>query len=175
MNTSAHSLHSSYRESLLEHLFAGEIMRHLWLSDFKRLEVLKPQVDDGGYDLVLETASVVRHIQLKATFKGSKVSRFNIHTALASKPSGCVVVLKFDPETLDLGPFYWFGGLPKKPLPDLTEFPIAKHTKGNAEGIKNLRANIRVVPLSRFCEVATIEELSVKLFGDEAGDVDSSS
>ena len=172
MNTSAHSLHSSYRESLLEHLFAGEIMRHLWLSGVKRLEVLKPQVDDGGYDLVLETAKVVRHIQLKATFQGSKVSRFSINTALGSKPSGCVVVLKFDPRTLDLGPFYWFGGLPAKPLPDLNEFPIAKHTKGNAEGIKNLRASIRVVPLSRFQEVAKIEDLSVKLFGDEGANVD---
>lgn len=175
MSSSSHSLRSSYRESLLEHLFAGEIMRHLWLSGVNRLEVLKPQVDDGGYDLVMETASVVRHIQLKATFQGSKVSRFSINTALASKPSGCVVVLKFDPKTLQLGPFYWFGGLPKKPLPDLNEFPVAKHTKGNAEGIKNLRANIRVVPLSRFQEVAKIEELSVKMFGDEVGDVDSGS
>jgi hypothetical protein len=39
---------------LLEHLFAGEVMRHVWLSGIKRLEILKPQVDDGGYDLVLE-------------------------------------------------------------------------------------------------------------------------
>jgi hypothetical protein len=49
-----HSLLSSYREMVLEHLFSGEVMRHVWLSGIKRLEVLKPQVDDGGYDLVLE-------------------------------------------------------------------------------------------------------------------------
>lgn len=166
MNTSTHSLHSSYRESLLEHLFAGEIMRHLWVSGFKRLEVLKPQVDDGGYDLVLETASVVRHIQLKATFKGSKVRRFNINTGLATKPSGCVVCLQFEETSLDLGPFYWFGGLPNERLPELNGFPVASHTKGNSEGIKNPRPNIRVVPLSAFDPVNNIGQLSVKLFGD---------
>jgi hypothetical protein len=48
-----HNLLSSYREMLLEHLFAGEVMRHVWLSGIKRLEILKPQVDDGGYDIVL--------------------------------------------------------------------------------------------------------------------------
>lgn len=41
-------------------------MRHVWLSGLRRLEVLKPQVDDGGYDLVLEAANVARHIQLEA-------------------------------------------------------------------------------------------------------------
>ena len=48
-----HSLLSSYREALLEHLFSGEIMRHVWLSPLKRLEIHEAQVDDGGYDLVL--------------------------------------------------------------------------------------------------------------------------
>lgn len=59
MTTTEHSLLSSYREVLLEHLFAGEVMRHLWISGTKRLEMLKPQVDDGGYDLVLEANAAV--------------------------------------------------------------------------------------------------------------------
>jgi len=151
---------------LLEHLFAGEVMRHVWFSPVKRLEFLKPQVDDGGYDLVLETTSIVRHIQLKATFRGSTVRRFNVNAGLAAKPSGCVVCLLFDDKTLNLGPFYWFGGAPNEPLPDLTAFPIAKHTKGNAQGIKNLRPNLRVVPLSAFVSVPTIRQLAVKFFGD---------
>ena len=65
-----HSLRSSHREALLEHLFAGEIMRRLWICGEWRLEVLKPQVDDGGYDLVLEANNIVRHIQMKASFTG---------------------------------------------------------------------------------------------------------
>ena len=62
--TSTHSIRSSHREALIEHLFAGEIMKRLWLAGIARVEVLKPQVDDGGYDLVLEANSIVRHVQL---------------------------------------------------------------------------------------------------------------
>jgi hypothetical protein len=63
-----HSLRSFHREALFEHLFAGEIMRRLWIRGERRLEVLKPQVDDGGYDLVLEANGVVRDVQMKASF-----------------------------------------------------------------------------------------------------------
>lgn len=140
-------------------------MRHVWLSGVKRLEVLKPQVDDGGYDLVLETTSIVRHIQLKATFKGSTVRRFTVNSGLARKPSGCVICLQFDQETLDLGPFYWFGAGPGQPLPELTSFPVAKHTKGNAQGLKALRPNLRTLPLSAFDRVPSIPKLAEKLFG----------
>lgn len=71
LTATEHSLYSSYREALLEHLFAGEIMRHLWLRGNVRIETLKPQVDDCGYDLVLEANGVVRHVQLKASHTGS--------------------------------------------------------------------------------------------------------
>lgn len=159
------SLLSSYREMLLEHLFAGEVMRHVWLSGIKRLEILKPQVDDGGYDLVLEGNTVVRHVQLKGTFRGSKVQRFNINSGLAAKPSGCVVVLLFDPKTLDLGPYLWLGGKPGQRLPDLSGYRIAKHTKGNAKGVKLERPKIRVVPRSAFEPAEKIADLAVRLFG----------
>ena len=162
---SDHSLLSSYREMLLEHLFAGEVMRHVWLSGIKRLEILKPQVDDGGYDLVLEGNSIVRHVQLKATFRGSTVARFNVNTGLAVKPSGCVVVMLFEPQTLELGPFLWFGAPPGQPLPDLRCYPIAKHTKGNAQGIKLQRPNLRVIPRSAFETAATVADLVERLFG----------
>ena len=41
LSTADHSRHSSYREMLLEHLFVGEVMRHVWVSGGKRLEILK--------------------------------------------------------------------------------------------------------------------------------------
>jgi hypothetical protein len=56
------SIDSSYREMLLEHLFAGAVMSHLWLDGVRRLELLKPQADDAGYRLVLEAGNVVRHV-----------------------------------------------------------------------------------------------------------------
>ncbi|MDQ7839462.1 MAG: hypothetical protein RDU83_00365 [bacterium] len=160
-----HSLLSSYREMLLEHLFAGEVMRHVWLSGVKRLEILKPQVDDGGYDLVLEGNNVVRHVQLKATFRGSKVARFNVNTGLATKPNGCIVVMLFEPQTLALGPFLWFGGPPGEPLPDLSGYPTGKHTKGNARGVKLQRPRLRMLPRSAFQQLASITEVADHLFG----------
>jgi hypothetical protein len=175
MSSTEHSLLSSYRESLLEHLFAGEVMRYVWLSGLRRLEVLKPQVDDGGYDLVLEAGNSVRHVQLKATFKGSTVNTFKVNLGLAGKPSGCVVCMLFAPETLALGPFYWFGGTPGEKLPDLTRFKTAKHTKANSLGVKTERPNLRVVPLSAFTKVPDIASLAELLFGQAllARDVDT--
>jgi hypothetical protein len=106
-----HSLYSSQREILLEHLFTGEVMQRLWLRGIYDLEVLKPQVDDAGYDLVFETASTVRHVQLKSTKRNSSLGGVNVSLRLAFKPSGCVIIIEFD-DTLVLGPFYWFGAAP---------------------------------------------------------------
>jgi hypothetical protein len=160
----SHSLRSSHRESLLEHLFAGEVMKNLWQRGDWRLEVLKPQVDEGGYDLVLEANDCVRHIQLKSSYRGSTVRDVKLNVLLGQKPSGCVLFLWFDPKTLDLGPFAFFGGAPGNKLPDLGGMKVAKHTKGNAQGLKAERPNIRVVPLSRFTALATINDVVEKLF-----------
>lgn len=160
-----HSDRSSHREALLEHLFAGEVMKHLWKRGDWRLEILKPQVDDGGYDLVLEANAIIRHVQLKASFRDSTVNQTNINMALAAKPSGCVVFLWFDQDTLDLGPFAFFGAEPGKPLPDISAFKTAKHTKANALGVKGERTNIRTIRLSQFEKVQTIDQIVTRLFG----------
>jgi hypothetical protein len=117
MTASEHNLFSAYREVLLEHLFAGEVMRHLWLRGNVRIEILKPQVDDSGYDLVLEANGVIRHVQLKSSHQHSTTADTKVSLHLARKPSGCVVWLLFDPATLQLGPYLWFGGQPGQPLP----------------------------------------------------------
>jgi hypothetical protein len=161
---SEHSLFSRYRESLLEHLLCGEIMRHLWLRGFARVEMLKPQVDDAGYDLVLEANRVVRHVQLKSSHIGSSTSDAKVGLALASKPSGCVVWLWFDPANLNIEHFLWFGAAPGAPLPDISRFKVAKHTKGNAQGVKLDRPNVRVVPKNTFERIPSVSELIERLF-----------
>ena len=165
LSASADSIYSSYREMLIEHLFAGEVMRHLWLSGNVRMEVLKPQVDDGGYDLVLEAKDVVRHVQLKASHSRAATSRVNLSLALARRPSGCAVWIVFDHETLDLGPYRWFGGAPGQPLPDIEQFPVAKHTKANSQGLKGDRPGLRSVPLKAFERVPDTAALVDRLFG----------
>jgi hypothetical protein len=50
----AHYTESSARENLIEHVFLGELLRGLWRKNVRDLEVLRPEVDSGGYDLALE-------------------------------------------------------------------------------------------------------------------------
>jgi len=159
-----HSLNSSFREKLIEHLFIGELLKLSWLNNEYSLEVSKPEVDNSGYDLIIEAKGILRHIQLKSVFVGAKTSRQNIHVSLAEKQSGCVVWVYFNKNNLGLGPFLFFGGKPGETLPDLSNLKIAKHTKGDAEGFKAERPNIRTVNKGNFTSYETIEELYKILF-----------
>lgn len=163
------TLHSSRREKLVEHVFVGEVLRHFWRGGVHEVDVLRAETDAGGYDIVVEVGSVARHIQLKSSAIGSTTSRQKINVALGAKLGGCVVWVMFDPLTIELGPFLWFGAKPGMPLPDITHFPIAKHTKGNAKGEKVERKNIRVLNKGKFEKVESIAGVVEKLFGAQVG------
>ncbi len=62
-----HSLYSSLREGMLEHLFVGGIMRKLWLLGVRDFDVLRPITDAAGYDIVLSAGGAIRHVQLKSS------------------------------------------------------------------------------------------------------------
>lgn len=116
-----HTENSSYREKLVEHLFVAELLKFSWLHHDCSMEVAKPEVDNSGYDLIVEAKGVVRHIQLKTSIVGGKTAFQKIHTKLAEKPSGCVVWIYVDEGTLRLGPFLYFGAEAGKPLPSLAD------------------------------------------------------
>ena len=159
------TLHSSRREKLVEHAFVGDVLRTLWCRGVHEVDVLRAETDAAGYDIVIEVGSVARHIQLKSSARSAKTSRQKVHLALGQKRSGCVLWVMFDSSTMELGPFLWFGGTPGKPLPDITGFPVAKHTKGNAQGAKAERKNIRVINKGQFTKVESISGVIKKLFG----------
>lgn len=159
-----HYLNSSYRERLIEHLFVGELLKLSWRNKDFSLEVSKPEVDNSGYDLIIEANGMLRHVQLKAAFVGSKTARQNVHISLAKKQSGCIVWVYFDQDTLELGPFLFFGANPGEPLPDISGKKVAKHTKGDADGFKAERPNIRIINLGDFKNYKTINELYHALF-----------
>src|SRR5690348_14610471 len=115
----AHYMASSLKEKIIDHLFVGGLLRVLWRAGRRRVEVLRAEVDCAGYDLMVETDGIARHIQLKSSYRGAKTAVVPINMSLAQKPSGCVLWVQFDPKTLDLGPFHWFGGAPGEPLPPL--------------------------------------------------------
>ena len=155
---------STQRELLIEHLFVGELMKAMWRRGLSNVEVSKPQADNNGYDLVLETGKVIRHVQLKSSHRLAKTANVKVHLALESKPSGCVIWVRFEPQTLELGPFLWFGGRPGHQLPSLSSYPVAKHTKGDSTGFKAERPNLRVVRKSSFTRLDSIEEVIDRLF-----------
>lgn len=161
MKASAHYVHATLRERIVEHVFVGDALRRLWQLGVTDVEILRSEFDAGGYDLVMSHRDVVRHIQFKTIMVGGKAA----HTKVSmEKPSGCVVWIMLSPE-LKLEAYLWFGGHPGKSLPDVRKMKVAKHTKGNAKGIKAERPNLRIVPRSQFEKLGTLDELLGRLFG----------
>ena len=161
-------IHSSRRENLIEHLFIGEILRYLWLAGYQDVDVLRAETDAGGYDVVIEANSVIRHIQLKSSALKATTSSQKVHEELWRKPSGCVIWVRFDPESMAIDHYRWHGAKPGKALKEKSEpsdFKIAKHAKGNSKGVKTERKNIRVINSGNFDKLNSIAELVEQLFG----------
>src|ERR1700738_2400192 len=160
----SHFAESSARENLIEHVFLGELLRGLWRKNVRDLEVLHPEVDSGGYDLALEFRGLTRHVKLKSSFTGAKRSEITASVRLLDRPSACILWIFFDPDTLALGPFLWFGGAPGERIPSMGE-KIARHTKPNAKLEKADRLAHRVIAKKSFEKLDTIKDVITKLVG----------
>ena len=95
----AHYAESSARENLIEHVFLGELLRGLWRKNVRDLEVLRPEVDNGGYDLALVFRGLTRHVQLKSSYRGARCADVTASVKLLGRPSACIVWIFFDPDT----------------------------------------------------------------------------
>ena len=154
---------SSTREKVLEHKFVAEISSCLWARGIFDFAVARSEVDNSGYDLIMEVHSVVRHVQLKASHTLGKTRDVGIQVRLARKPSGCVVWMVHDARTLAVENLLWFGAAAGNALPDLGD-KIVKHTKADMQKHKGLRPALREVAKSRFVQVATWQDLTDRLF-----------
>jgi hypothetical protein len=155
---------SVLREKIVEHLFIGQLLRLIWSEGIRDIEVLKPEVDRAGYDIVVAVNGIVRHIQLKAMRKGGKRTRVDLSTRLTERRGGCVVWLVVDEANFELGPFYWLGSEPHLPLV-LNSERVGRHTKGNARGEKLERPMMRTLNRGDFTQFESIVELKKVLFG----------
>jgi len=171
---------SSYRESLLEQLFCAELVQACWAASHPPVELSHAFVDLQGYDLVATCGAVTRHIQLKAV--AGKAVHWDLHRALAAKPSGCCVLLlpsvAEGGRRIDLA-YRSFGGEPGQPL----EFPAGlrppPHRRPNAAGQpaaedpdnaeRRGRINHLRVPQRYFSHRMDVFNLVTKLFGDAPG------
>lgn len=86
-----------YVENIMEHAFLSEVLQHCWFIRNHPVEVIRPDVDAGGYDIVLEADGRVRHVQLKSRWKkaaGPKVLKIN--SRLRKHQDPCVVWIFWD-------------------------------------------------------------------------------
>jgi hypothetical protein len=159
---------STYRESVFEQIFFGELLQAAWTLGYPPLEIDRPFVDFQGYDLVATCGAITRHVQLKAT-RGRVV----VHQALAEKPSGCVINLR--PKVEGALPrikfdFDFFGKAPGDPM-DISDLKRAKKSVNTRQldgtFAKDERIRHVVVPRSAFGgRGLSIDELLQHLFGD---------
>ena len=102
--------------------------------------------------MVFARGAKVRHIQLKTRSAAGAARSFPINIGLSLKPSAAVILIliteDLDTGSFVLGPFHCLGS-PGMPL-TLNAYPVHRHTKANAVGLKAERPNHRRVPLSAF-------------------------
>ena len=165
MISTRHSVYSSHREAILEHVFIGKLLQALWIRGVADVEVLRPEVDSAGYDLAIECRRYLRHIQLKSSFIAAGTRSVLVNTRLAEKSAGCVVWVCFKQEDLRPRLFHWFGSNPGERLPDLTGYPLARQARANSTGFKAIRPNVRRVPKHAFVRLNTMDEVAERLFG----------
>jgi len=158
---------SSLRERIVEHVFVGEALSTLWKRGVVDVEVLRSEFDAYGYDLVMARGDIVRHIQFK-TGTARKPGDVSVSQSLASKPSGCVIWIRLEPD-LKMGPFFWFGSTPGEKLPPIFGFPNPMRATANRQGERPPRKNHRLVPGNRFQPLETLDQVLEKLFGDLPG------
>jgi hypothetical protein len=158
---------SLYVEKALQHTFIASLYQRIWQDErCPLLEVSSAEIDNRGYDVVLTVGHVTRHVQLKSTKEKGGCSAVNISLELEAKPSGCVVWYTYDPSTLGLKQFRFFGGEPGKRLPDISNQKKTKQTRANAAGVKAHRRNHRRVKRSDFRIANDLPELITWVFGE---------
>jgi len=162
-NRERHETHSSFRETVVEHLLLAQLLARAW-HEGRVIEVARAETDQFGYDLVLTEGRFTRHVQVKASAVWAKTSNQTVHTTLQSKPSPCIVwvVVKDGQTALEIDHFLFFGGAAGEPMPDLGEVK-GVHPRG-----KNERPATRKVKKSRFHRVETTDDLMAELFGHAA-------
>ena len=151
------------REKIIEQRLLSDLAV-LMLRRGTPMDVLKSQFDAQGHDVVLEAAGTTRHVQLKATMAGGARRHVDINVKLRAKPSGCVAWLTYDPATLAITGYRWFGDEPGAPLPDLGN-KVTRHTRGNQDGEKAERPALRNLAKSQFERLEGLDELADRLFG----------
>lgn len=146
-------------EKLMEHIFLSEVLQECWFRRRQIVEVLRAEVDAAGYDVVLEAAGRIRHVQLKASRQGGKTSKQTINTKLAARAGGCVVWISYDVDEetgrAELKYRWWDSETQRLPA------TVGRNTRTGKE-----RPNTAVLKKSEFELIPDTRTLVERLFGD---------
>lgn len=156
----ANSTDSSYIEKMIEHIFLSEILKVSWVQFKIKINILRPEVDDSGYDLVLECQGKTQYIQLKSL--NEKTKKPTVNSKLFDKKEFAVILIDVDKEKMSFREYYYYADRNIS----VANLKSAKHKKANSKGIKNERANIKEIPRSSFVKLNSIAELLEILFPD---------
>jgi hypothetical protein len=162
------SIESSFFENMREHVFIAEVLQESWVRHKEQVEVLRSEVDNSGYDLVMACRGVIRHIQLRSSRHDARRQRQTVNCKLAGKPNGCVIWLLAE-DNAETGRirlrYLFFGNAPDEPVPDFDRFKVGKRIRRGPGGVRPERANTRQIPKSAFRKIESITELIQVLFG----------
>ena len=164
---------SSFREKMLEHIFIAELLQEAWLVRGQTTEVLRPEVDNAGYDLVLECGRIRRYIQLKGSRLDGKAKSKDVNPKLA----GCVVwneertrvvpdlggkqgVCAQNPHFYELKLFDKLEGRATLQYRFFGKGPAEYLDLGGKQGV----GNARKIPIGRFEKCTDVVKLFDKLF-----------
>lgn len=166
-SATAHSSHQSvYREKIIEHHLVSCLLIEDWRRGSPDLDILHPEIDRFGYDLLLQRGSVSRYVQLKSSLVTAKTAVQNIHVDLLDKRGGCIIwVLVL--ANLEVDSFLTLIPSPSSTINEHLnneEFKVAKHSKANAQGVKLERPHLRVIPRATFTPLHGILALMAALF-----------
>jgi hypothetical protein len=157
---------SSYVENVLRHAFLAELSCLVWENDpFDSLKISNGEVDDSGYDVVLERGNVVRHIQLKQAHEEKVPKKFSVRVSFATLPGSCMVVISHALTDLRPKSYSFYGSNPTEPMPYIEAHRTTKSSgRRNADGDRVLRINYRDIPFGRFKRGLSAGELLDELF-----------
>jgi hypothetical protein len=109
---------SRYVESMMEHRFLSDVIQYCWFRQNRRVEVMRAEVDGGGYDLVLEAGRRIRHVQLKSRWQKGRRRSLQINSRLRDHRKPCVVWIfwQVDPMTCEVDLQYRYSEPSKWPV-----------------------------------------------------------
>jgi hypothetical protein len=157
---------SSHVENVLRHAFLAELAGEVWRDDPNEpLGISKAEVDDSGYDLVLERNGTIRRVQMKHAHEQKTPKSFSVRVEFATYPGSCIVVISHTLSDLKPASYSFYGGGPDEEMPYIEAHRTTKSpVRRGADGKRKLRVNYRDVPFSRFKNGLPMRQLLQELF-----------